>query len=235
MNLSLIIPAYNEASRIGPFLAAITAYDKASPDEITEVLVVDDGSADHTPAIVQQAARQLTKIRLLAHPINRGKGAAVRTGVQAAQGDYIVFMDADGATPITELPKMTAALQQADIAIGNRFLPGAKTERHSFLRKCSGFIYRKYMSLFGLGEIDTMCGFKGYEKEIVRNLFESLTEERWLFDAEIAYKAVQRGYHIKNFPITWTSKDGSKLATKTLLKTAFQIWPLIRNIKKRGT
>lgn len=219
MRLSLIIPAYNEAKRLPAFLASIRGHK-----EIGEVIIVDDGSTDNTTDVARG-------FKVLRHDKNRGKGAAVRTGVMAATGDIIVFMDADGATPITELPKMLAALQDADIAIGNRWMRGAKTDRHSALRKFSGFIYRKYMSFFGLGDIDTMCGFKGYHAKVAKNLFQDLQEERWLFDAEIAYKAVHRGYTIRNFPIQWTSKDGSKLDTITLLKTALQIWPLLKRVK----
>lgn len=231
MQLSLVIPAYNEAKRLPPFLQSIADYDSAHSADILEIIVVDDGSTDDTAALAENFRAQLPKLKVIRQPQNRGKGAAVRTGVLAAQGDTVAFMDADGATPITELPKMIAALKNSDIAIGNRWMPGAKTERHSLLRKFSGWVYRTYMSLFGLGAIDTMCGFKGYQAAVARDLFENLLEERWLFDAEVAYKAVQKKYRIKNFPITWTSKDGSKLDTKTLLKTALQIWPLIRRLR----
>lgn len=234
MRLSLVIPAYNEAQRLPPFLQTIVDYDRAHPQDIYEVIVVDDGSTDATARTAENARAQLSKLKLLRQATNLGKGAAVRSGVLAAQGDVVVFMDADGATPISELPKMIAALAEADIAVGNRWLPGSKTERHSVLRRISGFVYRVYMSLFGLGAIDTMCGFKGYRIAAAHDLFNDLQEERWLFDAEIAYKAVQKKYRIKNFPITWTSKDGSKLDTKTLLKTALQIWPLIRKVKSHA-
>lgn len=231
MRVSLIIPAYNEEKRLGLFLESIANYYASFSPPLGEIIVIDDGSTDNTIAVANKYIQRLP-LRVLKHDQNKGKGAAVQTGVMAATGDYIIFTDADGATPITELPKMTDALKEAQVAVGNRWLPGSQTERHSLLRKFSGFVYRKYMGLFGLGKIDTMCGFKGYHKDVARNLFSNLIEERWLFDAEIAYKAVQAGHTIKNFPITWQSKDGSKLDTKTLIKTAFQIWPLIRKIKK---
>ena len=141
-------------------------------------------------------------------------------------------MDADGATGIDELPKMTAALASADIAIGNRWMQGAKTERHSLLRQFSGFMYRNYMTLFGLGDIDTMCGFKGYKASVAKDLYKDLIEKRWLFDTEIAYRAICRKYTVKNFPIFWESKDGSKLDTGTLIKSALQILPLIMKIRR---
>jgi glycosyltransferase involved in cell wall biosynthesis len=231
MKTSLVIPAYNEEVRLRPFLESISRYAESQPGLITEVILVDDGSRDGTVRTARLFENRLP-LRVLVHKRNRGKGAAVQTGVLRAGGDYIIFMDADGATGIAELPKMVAALSQAQIAIGNRWMTGAVTERNSTLRRLAGWVYRQYLRLFGLGSIDTMCGFKGYRREVARNLFSDLTEERWLFDTEIAYRAVRAGYSIKNIPITWESKDGSKLDTKTLVKSAFQIWPLIQKLKR---
>lgn len=231
MTVALIIPAYNEEQRLRPFLQSIVDFTADHPNAIQEILVVDDGSTDTTVQVAQSCTQQLPQIRVIQHEKNRGKGAAVQTGVLAATSDYVIFIDADGATPITELPNMVAALAQAQIAVGNRWMPGAKTLRHSTLRQLAGWAYRTYMSLFGLGSIDTMCGFKGYRREVARTLFAHLIEERWLFDTEVAYKAVRAGYTIKNFPISWESKDGSKLDAKTLLTSALHIWPLITKIK----
>lgn len=231
-SLSLIIPAWNEAARIGRFLQSIADYQRepnAAP--IAEIVVVNDGSTDRTASVVQQFQSRLPHLRLLHHPTNQGKGAAVRTGVLAAAGDLIVFMDADGATPITQLSKTITALQHADVAIGNRWMRGSHTVRHSLLRRISGFVYRTYMRLFGLGAIDTMCGFKGFHHAVARDLFTRLQEPGWLFDTEICYRAVRNNYRIVNFPIRWESKAGSKLDTSTLLKNAFQIRPLIRRLR----
>jgi dolichyl-phosphate beta-glucosyltransferase len=231
MTTSLIIPAYNEAERLGSFLSAIADFVATNPELIHQIIVVDDGSADNTGALAESYYSRLPKLKVIKHAHNRGKGAAVQTGVLSASGDHIVFMDADGATKITELPKMLRALATADVAIGNRWMKGARTHRTSALRQLSGFLYRSYMSVFGLGKIDTMCGFKGYQKKVAIELFTHLHNERWLFDTEVAYKAIQRDYSIHNFPINWQSMDGSKLDTRTLLKSAFQIWPLIRKLK----
>lgn len=236
MQTSLIIPAYNEEHRIGGFLQSIVATAAPTPHPIPdEIIVVNDGSSDDTNRIVREFQHQLPQISVIEHKKNQGKGAAVRTGVLAAQGDHIIFMDADGATPITELPKMLAALRRADMAVGNRWLPGAQTTRHSTLRRLSGFTYRSYMRLFGIGHIDTMCGFKGFQRRIARSLFADLRETGWLFDTEICYRAVQQNVRIVNVPITWESKDGSKLNTKTLLTTSFKIWPLIHQLNKSIT
>ncbi len=231
-NVSLIIPAYNEVGRLDLFLKSVAEWSETKA-LISELIIVDDGSIDKTSEVAYSFLGRLPKLKVIKHASNQGKGAAVQTGVMAAQGDLIIFMDADGATPISDLPIMIQALAKADIGVGNRWMLGAKTERHSILRRLSGHIYRRYMGLYGLGDVDTMCGFKGYRRAAARNLFSDLLEKRWLFDSEIAYKAVCRGYSVSNFPINWTSMDGSKLDIITLLKSAFNIWPLLKKIKKR--
>ena len=230
MTISLVIPAYNEEKRIIPFLKSIKEELERSPQLLSEIIVVNDGSTDSTAKVVSQFADIMPSLTLLDLKENQGKGGAVQAGVMKSTGDAIVFMDADGATPASELPKMAKELAQSDIAIGNRWMPGANTERHSFLRQFSGWLYRNYMALFGLGAIDTMCGFKGYKNEVAKDLFSDLIEKKWLFDTEIAYKAVKRGYSIKNIPIEWESKDGSKLDTVTLIKSALAIFPLLQKI-----
>jgi len=233
MSISLIIPAYNEAARLPDFLKSIIAYHKTHPDQISEILIVDDGSSDPTVATITPILTELPIARLLKHTQNQGKGAAVQTGVMAATGNLIIFIDADGATDISQLPKMITALGKSQIAIGNRWMSGATMQRHSLLRALSGWLYRNYMKMFGLGDIDTMCGFKGYQADIARDLFQNLQEKRWLFDTEVAYKARQKKYTITNFPIQWESKDGSKLDTITLIKSAMNIFPLIIRLKRQ--
>lgn len=233
MKLSLIIPAYNEEMRLPPFLDTIVEYAKIHPEEIHEVIIVDDGSSDSTYSIAQKYSQKLPNGKVIKHQKNKGKGGAVQIGVKAATGDVIVFTDADGATPITELPKMAAALKENQIGIGNRWMANSHAEKSTPLRHFAGWVYKTYMGFFGLAAIDTMCGFKGYRKNVADDLFAHLIDERWLFDVEIAYKAVQKKYNIKNFPIEWHSVDGSKLSSMDLLKAALGIFPLIQKIKHK--
>jgi dolichyl-phosphate beta-glucosyltransferase len=230
MNTSLIIPAYNEELRLQPFLLSIQHYLQRHPQALQEIIIVDDGSHDATTSIARKFHRQIPPLKLISHPTNLGKGAAIQTGVLAAKGDYLVFMDADGATDISELPKLVNALSTADLAVGNRWIPGASAQRHSALRTLAGWLYRQYMRFFGLQDIDTMCGFKGFKRPVALALFRHLQEKRWLFDTEIMYKAKRANYRIKNLPIRWESKDGSKLNFSTQLKAALAIWPLIRKL-----
>ncbi len=198
-----------------------------------KILVIDDGSTDATSTVVQSFQAQIPSLRLVTLAPNQGKGAAVQRGVRESSGSLIIFMDADGATSIEELPKMLAALHAADIGVANRWQKQSQTKRSSFFRHLAGWTNRTYMRLLGLGDIDTMCGFKGYRRQVAQDLFTGLREKRWLFDTEIAYKSVVRGYRTQNFPIAWQSIEGSKLSRLTLLKTAFEIWPLIRRIKQQ--
>ena len=232
LKVSLIIPAYNEEERLGAFLKTIVTYWQRHRKELREVLLVDDGSSDATVQVAKKWQKSLPIMKVIRHQKNRGKGAAVATGVLAAKGELIVFTDADGATPIGELNKMIGVLGSSDVAVGNRWMKGARTERRSSLRRFSGWVYRTYMRLFGLGGVDTMCGFKGYKRAVARDLFRGLLEERWLFDAEVAYKALRAGYTVVNFPIRWESKDGSKLSTVTLIMSAFKIMPLMSKIRR---
>lgn len=222
VRLSLIIPAYNEEERLGTFLDDLVRYQSHMTGYLHEILVVDDGSTDGTAALAERYAERLplTIIRLRE---NRGKGAAVRKGVLAATGDAVVFMDADGATPPDELPKMRQALDRFPIVVGNRWVPESQVTDRAPFRAFSGWVYRTYVGLFGLRGIDTMCGFKGFRREVARSLFAHLLHERWLFDTEVMLRARRRGVPIAHIPISWTSKHGSKLRPAALARSFFEI------------
>jgi dolichyl-phosphate beta-glucosyltransferase len=236
MQVTLVIPAYNEEKRLDPFLRSISAHLAQDASPISDVIVVDDGSTDETCAVVERWRQIIPVLRIVKHEVNLGKGAAVRTGVLAVEGDEgdcVIFMDADGSTGIAELPMMMEALRSADVAVGNRWMRGANSRQQSMLRRVASWTYRCCMSLCGLGNVDTMCGFKGFRRDAARVLFADLREPRWLFDIEVAYKATLRGYRICNFPIHWESKDGSKLSAATFIKAAFNIWPLLWRLHRQ--
>lgn len=225
MTVSLVIPAYNEEGRLPAFLRQLSTWNTEQRTPLQEIIVVDDGSVDRTGEIADGFGTALP-LRVIRFPENRGKGAAVQAGVLAARGDLVIFLDADGATAAAELPKMRTALARAPIAVGNRWMHGSQvTEREPF-RALSGRIYRMYVGFFGLRGIDTMCGFKGFQRDVARTLFEPLREARWLFDTEIMLRARRRGYEIASVPIAWTSKHGSKLHFSALVRAFFAL-PLL--------
>ncbi len=215
IHLSIVIPAYNEARRIVPYLEAITAY-LGRRSLSYELLVVDDGSRDDTAALVEQAGAQHSYIRLIRLPRNSGKGAAVRAGMQAAQGELRLFADADGATPIQELERLEAAVKDgADLAIGSRTLASrdnryqVKARLH---RTLLGNLFNRIVRHLGIQSInDTQCGFKLFRQAAAQDLFSVARIDGYGFDLELLYVTQRRGYRIAEVPINWTDQPGSKV------------------------
>lgn len=215
MHHSIIIPAYNEADRILPYLQRITDYmrDRGRP---YEVLVVDDGSTDATPSAVGGLSISRPEISLLRLPGRRGKGAAVRRGMQAATGQLQLFADADGATPIEELPRLEQAIEQgADLAIGSRALASrlpAFSVQARLYRTVLGSLFNAAVRQGGIRAIaDTQCGFKLFRRSVAQDLFGVATIDGYGLDLELLYVAQRRGYRIAEVPINWADQPGSKV------------------------
>lgn len=214
-DLSVVIPAYQEARAIAATLETVTRYLTDS-DWSWEILVVNDGSRDATAAETVRAARTLAprQIRLLEHPGNLGKGAAVRTGVLASTGRAVLFYDADGATPIGELAKCWLPLQQgADVVVGSRRLAGASIERSQpWIRRRLGAGYVWLTNaLMGVRVSDITCGFKLLRGEAARAIFTRMRVAGWSFDAELFYLARRLGCRIVEVPVTWTHQPDTKV------------------------
>src|SRR6266498_3195984 len=161
---SIVIPAYNEASRLGSSLERILKYVMSQQWD-AEVMVVNDGSRDRTADLVREYAQRFTFLRLIENPGNRGKGYSVRNGMLNAHGDVLLFSDADLSSPISEAPKLFTAIENgADLAIGSRWLnTGVQTQRQSLLRQLFGRIYNLLLRvILGLDYRDTQCGFKAF-------------------------------------------------------------------------
>ncbi len=214
-DLSIVIPAYNEALRLPSFLVSISAYldNRRLPSEI---IVVDDGSRDDTAEVVGRLADELTQLRLIRSGCNAGKGAAVRLGMQAAQGRLQLFADADGATAIEEIERLEQAMiQGADIAIGSRALASRDSRYtvHARLhRSVLGSLFNAAVQRLGLRGIqDTQCGFKLFRKMVAQDLFSVTQINGYGFDLELLYLAIRRGYRINEVPINWSDQPGSKV------------------------
>src|SRR5579864_7424720 len=211
---SIIIPAYNEGARLGTTLDRVLAYVRAQGWD-AEVIVVNDGSRDGTADLVRGYAQSQPCLRLLENPGNRGKGYSVRNGMLNANGEVLLFSDADLSSPIEEAPKLFAALQAgADVAIGSRWLrPELQTQRQSLLRQFYGRLFNLALRiLLGLNFKDTQCGFKAFTREAAKTIFPLQRIERWGFDPELLYLARKSGLKVAEIPVAWAHVEGTRIS-----------------------
>jgi dolichyl-phosphate beta-glucosyltransferase len=212
--LSIVIPAYNEAARIGSTLGATRAFLDARQLGEAEIIVVDDGSTDSTCNVVEEHARRDPRVRLIRLERNRGKGAAVRRGVLDSRGMRVLFMDADLATPLGELAKLERAVDDgADIAIGSRGLRESNiTTRQHPVRESMGRTFNLMVQALAVPGIkDTQCGFKLFTRNAADALFHEATVERFAFDVEILLRARGR-FRVAEIPIVWRHVEQSKIS-----------------------
>jgi dolichyl-phosphate beta-glucosyltransferase len=210
---SMVIPAYNEQARILPTLLSVTEYFNHTGFS-HEVIVVDDGSQDDTSQLVQELGKRFPSIRLIRLPHNMGKGAAVRTGIRNATGNYILFNDADGATPVQEMGRLLAAMEQgAHVAIGSRALYSPETHiERTWGRAVAGRIFAFLVNAWVLpGIADTQCGFKMFRRDVAHRIFGMQQLDGFAFDVEVLRIASLLGYRIVEVPINWTNIKGSKV------------------------
>jgi dolichyl-phosphate beta-glucosyltransferase len=211
--VSIVVPAYNEEQRLERTLPQLERRDGLGAD--VEVIIVDDGSADRTVEIARDHLHRLPRGRLLRLPWHVGKGAAVRSGVAAAQGDAIVFMDADLATDLSALPPLLMALRGADVAIGSRTAPGAVVTGRSPTRRMlhRGFgVHARHVA--GIAASDPQCGFKGFRNDAAKILFALSRLNGFGFDVEILLLADRLGYRIVEIPVRWHAVDGSHVRAR---------------------
>jgi dolichyl-phosphate beta-glucosyltransferase len=224
LDLSIIVPAYNEEQRIAPTLRRLHAFLAGTPWR-TEIVVVDDGSADGTVALVERLGRELAGVRCVRSRTNRGKGSAVRIGMLAAHGAVRVMCDADGSMPPEELPKLLVRLGAgADIAIGSRYADGAAVTvaqplyRRLWSRLCNRVVQRTLVP----GVRDTQCGFKAFSAEAAIDLFGRAQIDGWAFDLEILALARRRGYRIDEVAVTWSDDQRSRVSPLA------DLWKVVR-------
>jgi glycosyltransferase involved in cell wall biosynthesis len=230
--LSLVVPAYNEESRIGTAMPRIGAF-LAGLDLKSEVIVVDDGS--------RVAGRRAAKASLdllppgidrvfIQHEMNRGKGAAVRTGCLAGRGQYVAFIDADLASPPEDLPALLAALDSgADVAIGVRNQGDGTDMRNQrgLARRFAGRLFALVMRTVLLPDIgDSQCPLKAFKHDAAQRLFRLQRIDTWTFDAELLFLASRLGLRVAKTPVRWQAMEGSHL--KLNLKSAMELWNLLR-------
>lgn len=236
--LSVIVPVYNEATRLGVKLGEMLAYLNRL-DRSFELLVVDDGSTDRTAEVVTEAFAGESRARLIAYQPNRGKGYAVRAGILESRGERVLFMDADLSTPLDELPRALELLAEgADVVIGSRALPDSHIAvRPPLYRRLATAIFDLVKHLLvGLWDIaDTQCGFKAYRGEVARRLYKQAQINRFMFDVEILYMARKAGLKIVELPVRWADVAGSKVRFLEGLVNTVRDLMRIRRLHKRVT
>jgi len=206
--LSVVIPAYNEESRLGPTLARIQHYLAAQSYQ-AEIIVVDNASADATSEVARRAGA-----RVLREPL-RGKGAAVRAGMLAAHGQYVLFSDADLSTPIEEVERLMAALSAGhEVAIASRALPESKLPvRQPWYRELVGRLGNVLVRMLAVrGIADTQCGFKLFPRELAQRLFGAQRMRGIAFDMEILFLGQRLGLKIAEVPVTWVDDPDSRIS-----------------------
>ena len=211
--ISIVIPAYNEESRLGSTLDCILDFIRRQ-EWAAEVIVVDGCSQDRTADLVRSYARNYPIVRLLQIPSNRGKGYCVRHGMMHAAGSVILFTDADLSSPIEESLQLLAALDAgADIAIGSRWMRRElQTRRQSLSRQGMGRIFNLLLrTTLGLHFKDTQCGFKAFRRKAAQKLFPLQKIEGWGFDPEILFLARRAGFKVAEVPVRWAHDCRSRI------------------------
>jgi glycosyltransferase involved in cell wall biosynthesis len=231
-DLSIIVPAYNEEARLPGSLGKIADYIQSfHPD--TEVIVVDDGSTDGTAAAAEKFRGVISNLRVLSNGVNRGKGFSVRQGSLEAQGEIVLFTDADLSAPIEEAEKLLAALKDHDLAIGSRAMDRRLIETHqSAFREFAGILFNKVVrTILRLPFVDTQCGFKAFRRDRCRIIFEQQTIERFGFDPELLYLARHHGLSTVEVPVRWAHSPATKVS---MFRDSLQMFADVFSIRWNG-
>src|SRR5918995_4500362 len=212
-DLSIVIPAFDEESRIEPTIRDMITYCRNARRNF-EIILVDDGSRDGTSMVGRRLAEEFPELRLIRLAANHGKGYAVRAGVVNAVGSLVLFADADGATPIAEIERLESALDSgADVAVGSRALRATGIRVHAKLyRHLIGRPFHFLVECLADGGVkDTQCGFKLFRSSVAQDLFSRMRMNGFSFDVEVLVMARRRGYHVAEVPVNWTHQAGSKV------------------------
>jgi dolichyl-phosphate beta-glucosyltransferase len=202
VTISLVIPVYNEEKRIVNTITLLSAYLERQGQSY-EIVISDDGSRDDGPLLIKEGFAGNEQVRLIQEKQNRGKGAAVRRGVLAARGEFIIFTDADLSYPVETIGLCLEALQEYDIAIGSRNLPDSDIDiTPPLIRRLAGPVFKAAVRRLVLpGFTDTQCGFKGFRSYAARDIFSNCKVNGFAFDVEVLALARKFGYSITELPV----------------------------------
>jgi len=226
-SLSIVLPCLDEAERLPGTLAAYLAHFPPGRSEV-ELVVVDDGSTDGTATIADQIAVTDPRVRVVLTARNRGKGYAVRTGVHAAQGELVVFTDADGSYGPEQLERVVWALRRAPVAIGARH--GSQAGAGPPLRRLASRVFNRVMRLLlGLPFHDTQCGLKGFQRAAAEAIFGRARVDGFAFDAEALLLAGRLGLEVVEVPVRAQERQGSKVHLRgDALRMLWDVWQVRR-------
>lgn len=231
MKLSVVIPAYNEEDRIVRTLTETLSW-LDDQEYNAEILVVSDGSRDATGKVVSEFSdTDRVQIRFLEYFPNRGKGYAVRYGMLRAEGEFVLFMDADYSVPASYIRTALELVENGyDAAIASRALSDSCITQHqSFFRELSGKLYTLVQNTYlGFRYPDTQCGFKIFSKKACQSLFSRQKLHSVIFDPEILYLARRSGYRVGQFPVDWTHQEDSRIQYDSIKKSLFVFQELFR-------
>lgn len=237
MEVSIVIPAYNEEKRIAPTLRGVDAFLRDQGIRY-EILVVDDGSSDGTVSLVESMMSDMPALRYLESESNRGKGHAVRIGMLEAIGEVRLMCDADGSMPPEEMPKLFRPIFSgaADVAIGSRYAEGASSDveqpawRVAWSRLANRIIQRSLVD----GILDTQCGFKAFSAKAANAIFSQATIDGWSFDLEVLALAKGLGFIIEEHGVTWSDDEASRVNPVSDFIAVVREFRTIRGNFKRG-
>ena len=232
--LSIVIPAYKEEKRIHKILDAVIDYEKEH-DFAIEVVVVIDGTPDNTAQAAEKYKERIKGLKIIDRKENKGKGYTVKEGMLAASGEYIIFVDADNATPIEQVDKLLKYHDEYQVMIGSRYVKGGKLAiPQGFFRKIGGRALNLIIRMLTIPGIrDTQCGFKLFENSAAKEIFKRVTFDRWSFDIEVLAIARAHKFKIKEIGITWYNDPHSLVSPiKDGLKMIRDACVVRRNLKK---
>lgn len=234
--LSIVIPAFNEESRLGESVSKILVY-LSQENPSAELIVVDDGSSDTTAKIAETVCAEFpaVKTKVIRYENNRGKGFAVKTGLLAAVGEIALFTDADLSTPISETPKLVKPIESGDfdVTFGSRALDRSLIGTHQpWRREQGGKVFNLIVrTLTGLPFWDTQCGFKAFNMQKFRPLLDVMQIERFGFDVEFLYVAHHKGLRLKEIPVRWDHCEGT---TVSVFRDSQRMFNEVRQIRKNA-
>ena len=231
--LSIVIPAYNEEKRLRKTVEELIdiLQKEFSHERGYELIIVNDGSTDETQKKLEELHTDFDNMHIIELKKNIGKGGAVREGVLASEGEYIMYLDADGATDLRDVLNIIVARESSDIIIASRSVKNSQiiVQQPVWRKKLGARSIRFAKSVDGLPVVDTQCGCKLIQRDVAIDLFATLFTKRWLFDIELLRKAYKKGYSVKEWPVRWSSIPGSKVNLWSYCTSLWELlWIMVR-------